>query len=101
MARDGLAAFVKGKRVTVWCREIDRYGRIVATLTTDSGDDVGEWMLRSGLAWWEYRFAPHVVKYRALQKQARKEGLGIWALKPWGFAPWVWRVRHHMGFWVN
>ena len=96
--RDALAGFLRGKKVTVHSREFDKYGRVVARLVTAAGEDVGGWMLENGLAWWEYHFARESHEYRALQKKARKRGLGIWARQPWGFAPWVWRMRHRVGY---
>ncbi|HET9321621.1 MAG TPA: hypothetical protein VFO27_17650 [Bryobacteraceae bacterium] len=53
-------------------------------LTTDAGADLGEWLVRNGLAldWPQYSKG----KYTAAQRDAEHAGRGIWAgsyVEPW------------------
>jgi endonuclease YncB( thermonuclease family) len=97
-SRDALRALLKGHQLHVYPRNFDKYGRIVADVVIQPNESVAEWMLQHGWAWWEYRFAGDVDAFRDLQNLARGAGRGIWARKPYGFAPWIWRYRHHIGY---
>jgi endonuclease YncB( thermonuclease family) len=92
-ARDHLRAYVKGRLLTVVPGQVDKYGRIVAVVIPGHGDSVAVEMLRAGLAWWEYRFAPREAVYKAWQASARSARAGIWSQERWGWAPWVFRAR--------
>jgi len=97
-ARDALRGLLNGQQLHVCPRTFDKYGRVVADVFIRQNESVSEWMLENGWAWWEYRFARDVLKFRALQKEARDAARGIWARQPYGFAPWVWRYKHHIGY---
>ena len=76
-------------------RGLDRFGRVVAVCGTHEIADFGLSLLTAGLVWWEYRFAPVEVRYREAQGAARFEHIGLWLMRPYGWAPWVWRRQRH------
>ncbi|MBD7963278.1 thermonuclease family protein [Fictibacillus norfolkensis] len=63
--------------------ERDKYGRLLAYVYAD-GKSVQESLLKKGLARVAYVFEPntkYVDQYESIQKQAQKEGVGIWSLE--------------------
>lgn len=86
-ARDMLRALVLNKTVTVSMKDVDQYGRLVATLQVD-GQDVGEQLLRAG-AVWNYAQFSQDERFAALEAEARNARRGLWALDnptpPWSF----------------
>jgi micrococcal nuclease len=71
----------------------DKYGRLLAYVYVD-GQSVQEALLEQGLARVAYVFVPnirYVDRYRAIQDEARKKGIGIWSLEDYaredGFHP--------------
>lgn len=63
--------------------ERDKYGRLLAYVYAD-GKSVQESLLEKGLARVAYVFEPntkYVDDYEKIQKQAQKEGIGIWSLE--------------------
>ncbi|WP_137789969.1 thermonuclease family protein [Bacillus sp. E(2018)] len=63
--------------------ERDKYGRLLAYVYAD-GKNVQENLLKNGLARVAYVFEPntkYVDEYDRIQKQAQKEGLGIWSIE--------------------
>ncbi|ABE62771.1 nuclease (SNase-like) [Nitrobacter hamburgensis X14] len=54
----------------------DQYGRVVAVCSID-GEDVGEWLVRGGLAFDWPRYSRG--KYAGAQKEAERAGRGVWA----------------------
>ena len=82
-AKSALKDFVA--RRTIDCVQVDRdtYGRPVATCSVD-GFDLGEWLVRSGLAldWPKHSKG----RYDAAQREAQEAKRGMWAgsfVKPW------------------
>lgn len=69
-----LAELVRGRAVTCAARDTDRYGRIVATCSTEVGD-LGAAMVRRGWALDMPRYSRGA--YRAEEAAARAERLGI------------------------
>lgn len=63
--------------------ERDKYGRLLAYVYAD-GKSVQKSLLEKGLARVAYVFEPntkYVDDYEKIQKQAQKEGIGIWSLE--------------------
>ncbi len=63
--------------------ERDKYGRLLAYVYAD-GKSVQESLLKKGLARVAYVFEPntkYVDQYESIQKQAQKDGVGIWSLE--------------------
>ncbi|PZQ49204.1 MAG: nuclease [Rhodovulum sulfidophilum] len=83
-ARARLASLTEGRMVTCVTRDIDKYGRTVATCR--AGDrDLGGALVAEGLAWAFTRYAADYVEAEA---GARAAGLGIWrgaAEAPWDY----------------
>jgi len=74
----------------IYCEQIDtdRYRRIVAKCFTQSGEDIGEWMVRNG---WALAYRRYSTDYIEAETNAKNAGRGIWAGE---FAePWNWRRR--------
>ena len=64
---------IGGKHVSVAVESVDKFGRIVGTVTCE-GRDIGEWMVREGLA-----IAAYHDRYRQLERGAREAKRGMWA----------------------
>lgn len=79
-----------GRTVQISEKGHDRYGRVVANVTTPHGVNVSCELVRRGLAWWYQDFDPHNVLLANLQTRARKKRLGIWAGRN-RVAPWEYR----------
>lgn len=89
-AKQELSNMVFAKSVTVDVQTIDRYGRFVGHVCVD-GRDVGAEMLNLGAAWVYVKYAKDERLY-ALEKQARKQRLGLWKLpEAERIPPWEWR----------
>ncbi|MBK6616922.1 MAG: thermonuclease family protein [Nitrosomonas sp.] len=89
-AKQELSRIVYGKTILVKVRDIDRYGRTVGRVY--AGEiDVNAEMVRLGAAWVYRKYAKDQNLY-ALEKQARKNGSGIWSLpEAQRIPPWEWR----------
>ena len=78
-----LDAFIASRPVSCVPISLDQYRRTVATCSV-AGADLGEWLVRSGLAldWPQYSKG----KYAASQRDAERAGRGMWAgsyVEPW------------------
>jgi endonuclease YncB( thermonuclease family) len=80
---------VLGKVVDVDMKDVDVYGRLVATISIDSRD-IGEELVRAGAAW-------HYVQYSndprlaAAEREARAARRGLWKA-PAPQPPWTYRA---------
>ena len=79
-----LKSEVGGKRVRVAVEGFDRYGRVLGTVSR-RGQDVGEWLVRSGHA-----IACFDNRYQAAERAARSERLGMWGYEQ-AIDPRAWR----------
>jgi endonuclease YncB( thermonuclease family) len=86
-AADRLTALVTGRELFCAARELDAYGRVIATCAAD-GVDIGTAMVAEGLAWAYIRFSDDYVDAEAA---ARAAGRGIWQGE--ALAAWDWRAR--------
>ena len=70
----------------------DRYGRRLAVIQVN-GKSINDMMVMSGAAWvWKYSKSKRM---RALQKEAKDAGRGLWALpEAQRQNPWDWRQSH-------
>lgn len=73
-AREALAAIVGRKRLVCEVRDIDRYGRNVATCLAGD-EDVAALMVRQGMALAYRRYSGRYVNAEAA---ARADGIGLW-----------------------
>jgi micrococcal nuclease len=67
------------EKVRVRTRGTDDYDRTLAQIE-HKGQDVGAWLVRNGYAW-SMTFHKKPGPYVRLEEQARKERLGLWALR--------------------
>jgi endonuclease YncB( thermonuclease family) len=91
-AATDLDAFVGRRPVSCIPISLDQYRRTVATCTVGEAD-LGEWLVRSGLAldWPQYSKG----KYTTAQRDAEHAGRGIWAGSY--VEPWLYRARIRAG----
>ena len=89
-AKKALSDFIFGKTVRIEVDTIDRYGRTVGKIFLDNLN-INKEMVRAGHAWVYIQYAKDKTLF-ALEKEARVNQLGLWAL-PEGerIAPWQWR----------
>ena len=88
-ATDALISLVANANVDCIGRNMDDYGRIIATCYAN-GIDVGAALVQSGLAWAFARFSD---TYSPQEAQARSKQLGIWQvpnLPAWEFRAQKW-----------
>jgi endonuclease YncB( thermonuclease family) len=86
-ATAALLALVNGRELTCVERDIDQYGRIVATCTVN-GEDIGAAMVRQGWALDFERYSNGA--YAAEQLEAEQAQRGLWSGS--FVAPWEWRA---------
>lgn len=87
-AREGLAAMVMGKAVTVHDDGKDKYGRTLGRIEIE-GRDVNRQMVADGLAWHYVKFSRD-ARLAAAERDARAARRGLWAdAAP--VPPWEWR----------
>jgi micrococcal nuclease len=94
-ARKALQGMVLGKRVRLEVLDIDRYGRSVARVYRQTDDLwVNAEMVRRGHAW-AYRRYVRDERLYDLEREARDERRGLWALPEADREPpWRWRREH-------
>lgn len=90
-ATERLAALVEGREIECLVRDVDRYGRLVAACYA-GGADVGEALVRDGLAW-AYRH--YSLDYVAAERAAKAARRGIWQGS--AMPPWKWRQQRREG----
>lgn len=85
VAANKLDAFIAHRPVSCAPKDIDRYGRTVASCRADV-TDLGEWLVGEGLALEWPRYSKG--RYRAAQREAESAGRGMWAgsyVEPWQY----------------
>jgi len=89
-ARQALTALVSGREVRLETHGADDFGRLLARVFV--GDiDVNAELVRSGAAWVFRRYTDDPRLY-ALEREARSQRRGLWALPPAErVPPWQWR----------
>lgn len=91
-AKRALSKLVYGKPIAVSVHDIDRYGRIVATVYVN-GHDINAEMVRLGHAW-VYRQYLKRPELLAIEEDARRARRGLWALpESERMPPWQWRKQ--------
>lgn len=85
-ASDHVKKMLEGKKVRLEqdVSERDKYGRLLMYIYDENGVSVQEELLRLGLARVAYIYPPnikHVDKYKAIQEDAQKRGVGIWSIE--------------------
>ncbi|WP_217808108.1 thermonuclease family protein [Oceanibacterium hippocampi] len=80
-----LSDFLGQSVVNCMARDIDRYGRIVASCSS-GGTDLGSWMVLQG---WALAYRRYSTDYIDEEAQAASKGVGIWRGR--FDKPWEWR----------
>lgn len=91
-AANELDRFIAGRPVSCEQVDVDRYKRVVAFCTV-GGVDMGEWLVRQGLAFDWPRYSRG--KYAAAQKEAERRERGAWSGSY--VMPWDYRACRHDG----
>ena len=69
--------------------DTDRYGRTVATVYLEDGQELNLSIIQAGLAWHYKRYSDR-QDYADAEEEARRAGIGLWADKE-PTPPWEWR----------
>lgn len=80
------------RRVTVETKDLDRYGRTVA-LVSSSGQLINRELVRAGLAWMYPKYCkeqPLCSELKELENRARNRRVGLWRAKD-PVSPWQWK----------
>lgn len=88
-SRQSLSELCFGKQAEVISEVIDRYKRIVATVTCD-GVNANAEQVHQGMAWVYRRYAGKHQHLYVLEDEARVAKRGLWS-DPHPVAPWEWR----------
>jgi endonuclease YncB( thermonuclease family) len=96
-AKRSLKRFAHRKAVAIEWQERDQYGRVLGKVLV-MGEDAGLHQLRTGMAWWNRRYAHEqpdgdAIRYREAEHAARKERLGLWSQRQ-PLPPWRWRYAN-------
>jgi micrococcal nuclease len=79
---------VLGKTVRVDPLFVDPFNRIVAWVYLD-GECFNKELLKKGMTWWYSKYLPFETELAALEEEARKAKIGLWAdpapIPPWEF----------------
>ncbi|HSD75507.1 MAG TPA: thermonuclease family protein [Steroidobacteraceae bacterium] len=94
-ARTALRGMILHQQVRIAVSDIDKYHRKIAQVhRVSDGVHINALLVRQGYAWVYRRVAPN-HPFRELERLAREEGLGLWALPEIERAPpWDWRQEH-------
>ena len=90
-AKQALQRLLGRQRLRMETVETDRYGRVVAVLYREGdAESVNAQMVGQGFAW-VYRRYNQDADMLALEEQARRSNLGLWADRSTPVPPWKWR----------
>lgn len=78
------------RTVTVTVHSLDRYGRRVGEVMLPDGRNLGQELVRRGVAWWYQAYAPDNTTLAQLEAEARAAKRGLWAGAR-TIPPWQWR----------
>jgi endonuclease YncB( thermonuclease family) len=98
VAKNRLGELCMDKVIRLSIKEKDRYGRTIAKGYLPDGRELGEEMVKAGLAWHFKKYSDD-PKLKAAEEQARAAAIGIWSLTD-PVAPWDHRSqkRHKRQF---
>ena len=101
-AQQLLSSLAARQRLVVEPLDTDRYGRTVALVRLPDGTLLNEVLVAEGLAWVyeEYCHEDLCKHLRELERQARRERLGLWAEAD-PTRPAEWRRRHKVEEWYQ
>jgi len=87
-----LADFIGNQTVSCEEKAVDRYGRIVGRCFA-RGQDINEYMVRSG---WALAYRRYASDYIGAEQEAKNNHRGVWAGSL--IAPWEWRRQKREAF---
>ncbi len=90
-AKIALSDLCFSKMVTIKGEKFDRYGRLIAVVIADKGQNVNQEMIKQGMAWHYKKYSKHPL-YAKLENEARKNRVGLWKENN-PIAPWIWREK--------
>ncbi len=91
-AKELTSRLVFGRVVSVTPVDTDAYGRLVARVRCEDGQDLSLALVRAGLAWHDTKHDSGPILARA-ERAARDERRGLWSQRR-PVPPWEWRRRH-------
>jgi endonuclease YncB( thermonuclease family) len=91
-SKDRLGELCADGPLLIKLRNKDGFGRWVADAFTASGEHINYRMVEEGLAWHFTKYS-NDPKLSELEKQARKEGRGLWSIAH-PTPPWQYRKEH-------
>lgn len=83
----------KDRTVRVLVKELDKFGRTVASVILPDGTDLGKTLVSRGLAWRHIYYAEDPT-LKTLEAAAKKARRGLWRDKN-PIPPWVWKRKQH------
>ena len=94
-ARAALKGLILDRKLKLQVLDVDRYGRkVVRAVRPSDGLDINAQLIRGGHVW-VYRRRAYDLSLYDLEREARKAGLGLWALpESQREPPWRWRRSH-------
>ncbi|MGA1695081.1 MAG: thermonuclease family protein [Burkholderiaceae bacterium] len=95
-ARKRLETLLASGRVSAKALKLDGFGRWIVTIEVN-GQDLGETLIREGLAWYFRKYERDLPKalrprYDAAESQARRNKKGLWVHED-PLAPWAYRQK--------
>jgi len=87
-SRTFLKGLLQGKKVKVFYKDKDKYGRILALIRYEN-NDIGKMMVEKGYAWAYVYYSEIYVKE---QIKAKEQDLGLWANQN-AIEPYKWRKK--------
>jgi micrococcal nuclease len=91
VAKEYLGKLCLHQKVRVVGTEKDRYGRLLAKSYLPDGREIGEEMIRAGMAWHFTKYS-NDPKLARLEREARVARIGLWSI-PNPIAPWDFRKK--------
>lgn len=91
VAKTHLGDLCKGQLIRLRIKEKDQYGRTIAKGYLPDGRELGEEMVKAGMAW-HFKKYSRDTNLEAAEEQARAAAIGIWSL-PDPVAPWDHRAQ--------
>jgi micrococcal nuclease len=91
VAKEYLGKLCLHQKVSVVGTEKDRYGRLLAKSYLPDGREIGEEMIRAGMAWHFTKYSNDPTLAR-LEREARAARIGLWSI-PNPIAPWDFRKK--------
>ena len=90
-AKNYLGELCENKEIRVEETDTDKYGRSIAKSYLPDGRELGQEMVRAGMAW-HYKKYSDDAKLSQLEQEAKSAGIGLWSISN-PEAPWERRKK--------